>query len=82
MFDWDETYTFYAEPNENGAYRFALRPKYDDTQRLRRVAEESVLRELGYNLKGEISDGFSAEFTVDFSDEAGNVVKSWEYQLP
>ena len=82
VFDWDETYIFQAEPNENGVYRFAVRPKYDDRSRLRQVAEESVLRELGYNLEGETSDGFSAEFTVDFYSETGNVVKTWEYQLP
>ena len=82
VFDWDETYILQAQPNENGVYRFAVRPKYDDTQRLRQVAEESVLRELGYSMESEFADGFSAEFTVDFFDEAGKVVKSWEYQLP
>ena len=82
VFNWDEMYIFQAEPNENGVYRFAVRPKYDDRSRLRQVAEESVLRELGYNLKGETSDGFSAEFTVDFYSGTDNIVKTWQYSLP
>ena len=81
VFDWDETYIFQAEPNENGVYRFAVRSKYDDTQRLRQAAERGTLRELGYNLKGETSDGFSAEFTVDFYNGVGNLVKTWRYSL-
>ena len=82
VFDWDETYILQAEPNENGAYRFAIRPKYGDTQRLRQVAEKSVLRELRYSMESAFADGFSAECTVACSDKAGNAVKTGEYQLP
>ena len=82
VFDWDETYIFYAEPNENGVYRFAIQPKYGDTQRLRQVAEESVLRELQYSMESAFADDFSAGFTVEFYSAADSVVKTWRYSLP
>ena len=82
VFDWDETYTFYAEPNESGVYRFAIQTKYGDRERLRQVAEESVLRELQYSMESAFADDFSAEFAVDFYSGTDDVVKTWQYSLP
>lgn len=86
-FDWDETYTMEAEPDENGVYRFALQRKYPrDPQASYQEqtwssAERSALLSFLSVPRHSARTDFACDVTVTFYDQAGEVVHIFTKEL-
>lgn len=86
-FDWDETYTMEAEPDENGIYRFAIQRKYPEApeasaqEQTWALAERSTLRTFQSMPHHSAGTDFACQVTVTFYDQAGGTLYTLKKEL-
>ena len=86
-FNWDETYTMEAEPEENGIYRFALQRKYPQDpqasyqEQTWSTAERGTLLSFQSVPRHSAGSDFACDVTVTFYDQAGEVIHTFHKEL-
>lgn len=86
-FDWDETYSMEAEPDENGVYQFALQRKYPQDpqasyqEQTWSTAERGTLLSFQSVPRHSAGSDFACDVTVTFYDQAGGVLYTFQKEL-
>lgn len=87
LYNWDETYTMEAVPNEKNVYRFILQRKNPKDweagyrEQTQQMAEESMFNNFQWITKNSADRDFACDLTVTFYDAAGNEVETYEETL-
>ena len=86
-FNWDETYTMEAEPDENSIYRFALQRKYPRAseagyqEQTWSTAERGTLLSFQSLPRHSAGSDFACDVTVTFYDQAGGILHTFTKEL-
>lgn len=86
-FEWDETYTMEAEPDEHGVYRFALQRKYPwdpvagCQEQTWSTAERGTLLTFQSVPRHSAGADFACDVTVTFYDQAGGILHTFTKEL-